>query len=138
MTLKIRTILPPHLLRELARNGDAEQRNDALMTLSMDSTFRNVRSELLPSVQLLTRQPAATLPPGVKRREIYDAQNKEALPGEAVRLEGAAAVKEVAVNEAYDGLGATYDFYWTVLRRHSIDDRGLPLRSEERRVGKEC
>ena len=122
-----RTILPPHLLREVARNGDAQQRNDALMTLSLDSTFRNVRAELLPSVQVLTRQPAATLPPGVKRREVYDAQNKESLPGEAVRLEGTAAGKDATVNEAYEGLGATYDLYWTVFRRHSIDDRGLPL-----------
>ena len=121
------TILPPHVLREIARNGNAGQRDDALETLALDSTFRNVRAELLPTVQVLTRQPAATLPPGVKRREVYDAQNKESLPGEAVRLEGAGQSKDVTVNEAYDGLGATFDFYWNVFRRHSIDDRGLPL-----------
>jgi Zn-dependent metalloprotease len=33
----------------------------------------------------------------------------------------------VEVNEAYDGLGATFDFYWTVYHRNSIDDEGLPL-----------
>jgi len=31
------------------------------------------------------------------------------------------------VDEAYDGLGATYNFYWEVLRRNSIDDQGMPL-----------
>ena len=31
------------------------------------------------------------------------------------------------MDEAYDGLGATFDFYWDVLDRNSIDDEGLPL-----------
>ena len=36
---------------------------------------------------------------------------------------------DVAVDEAYDGTGATFDFYWDVFRRDSIDDAGLPLLS---------
>lgn len=31
------------------------------------------------------------------------------------------------MNEAYDGLGATYDFFWQVYERNSIDDEGMPL-----------
>ena len=31
------------------------------------------------------------------------------------------------MNEAYDGLGDTFDFYWNDLHRDSIDDEGLPL-----------
>ena len=38
--------------------------------------------------------------PAAKQRIIYDAQNKEALPGRVVRNEGAPAGKDVAVNEA--------------------------------------
>jgi Zn-dependent metalloprotease len=127
MHIPPRTILPPHLLRAVARHGNEEQRAFALETLSMDSTFRTVRAEQLPTVQLFIRQPAATLPPGEQRREIYTAGNTQNLPGKPVRFEGEAAVGNVAANEAYDGLGATYDFYWRVLRRHSLDDRGLPL-----------
>jgi Zn-dependent metalloprotease len=127
MTFAPRTILPPHLLRHIARNGDAKQRAFALETLSMDSTFRTVRAEQLPTVQLFIRQPAATLPPGEKRREIYTAGNSQNLPGKPARFEGEPPTSSPAVNEAYDGLGATYDFYWQVLRRHSLDDRGLPL-----------
>jgi Zn-dependent metalloprotease len=31
------------------------------------------------------------------------------------------------VNEAYDGLGATFDLFWESYQRNSIDDEGLPL-----------
>jgi Zn-dependent metalloprotease len=31
------------------------------------------------------------------------------------------------VNQAYDGLGATYDYYWSVFQRDSIDGQGLPM-----------
>jgi Zn-dependent metalloprotease len=122
-----RSILPPYILRAVASRGNDEQRLLALETLSMDSTFRTVRAEQLPTVQILQRHAAATLPPGEKRREVYDAKNTQNLPGSPARFEGEKASQDVAVNEAYDGLGATYDFFWQVLRRHSIDDRGLPL-----------
>jgi len=44
-----------------------------------------------------------------------------------VRNEGAAATNDPAVDEAYDGLGHTFDFFWTIFQRNSIDDEGLPL-----------
>jgi Zn-dependent metalloprotease len=44
-----------------------------------------------------------------------------------VRTEGERAVGDVAVNEAYDGLGATFELYADVYDRNSIDGRGLPL-----------
>src|SRR5262249_26791494 len=34
---------------------------------------------------------------------------------------------DVAANEAYDGLGDTFDLYWEAYERNSIDDEGLPL-----------
>ena len=61
------------------------------------------------------------------QRSIYDARNAEDLPGTLVRSEGSAAGSDVAVNEAYDGLGATFAFYWDVFSRNSIDGNGLPL-----------
>ena len=41
--------------------------------------------------------------------------------------EGEDPTDDVAVNEAYDGLGATYTFYAEVFQRDSIDGAGLPL-----------
>ena len=62
-----------------------------------------------------------------KRRTIYDAGGAQQLPGKVVRKEGAASSGDVAVDEAYDGLGATFGFYLDAYRRNSIDDAGLPL-----------
>jgi Zn-dependent metalloprotease len=36
-------------------------------------------------------------------------------------------VADAEANEAYDGLGATFDLYWDAYQRNSIDDAGLPL-----------
>ena len=64
---------------------------------------------------------------GQAQRTIYDAHNSETLPGTVVRTEGAPPIGDPAVDEAYDGLGATYDFFWSVYNRNSIDDEGMPL-----------
>jgi Zn-dependent metalloprotease len=44
-----------------------------------------------------------------------------------VRGEGDPAVGVLAVDEAYDGSGATYDLFNQAYGRNSIDDRGMPL-----------
>jgi Zn-dependent metalloprotease len=46
-----------------------------------------------------------------------------------VRGEGDPPSSDLMVNEAYDGSGATYDFYQEVFDRNSIDDRGMRLDS---------
>ena len=33
----------------------------------------------------------------------------------------------MAVNEAYDGLGATFDLYWNIYQRNPIDDAGMDV-----------
>jgi len=64
---------------------------------------------------------------GQKQRTIYDTHHTQNLPGDVVRTEGAPPGDDVAVNEAYDGLGATFDLYWEIFERNSIDDAGMPL-----------
>jgi Zn-dependent metalloprotease len=49
------------------------------------------------------------------------------LPGTLVRAEGQSATGDIAVDEAYEGLGATFDFFEQVFDRNSIDDAGMPL-----------
>jgi Zn-dependent metalloprotease len=111
----------------IARNGSAKQRADALGTLSLDTTFRALRSSLQTLDPRPARRVRALMGEPAKRRSIYTANHTEDLPGELLRTEGSAPSKDVAADEAYDGLGATYDFYWEVYQRNSIDDEGLPL-----------
>ncbi len=60
---------------------------------------------------------------GEALRDIYDAQNGTQLPGKQVRKEGQPSNHDVAVDEAYDYLGVTYDFFWQAYRRNSLDNR---------------
>jgi Zn-dependent metalloprotease len=65
---------------------------------------------------------------GQPQRTIYDQkQGQVQTPGAVVRNEGQSPVGDAAVNQAYDGLGFTYDFYWTNFQRDSIDGQGLPM-----------
>jgi len=116
-------IIPPIILRNLAEKGDEEQRDLAFSGLQISAGLRGKR-EAMGSFAF-----AAAVPTGQKRRTIYDAQNKRFLPGKLVRSEGDPRSKDVAVNEAYDGSGKTYDFFMKVFGRNSIDDRGLRLNS---------
>jgi Zn-dependent metalloprotease len=51
------------------------------------------------------------------------------LPGELARAEGQPPVRDTMVNEAYDHLGITYQFFWENYARDSIDDQGMPLKA---------
>lgn len=119
-------ILPPHILRSMAQNGTPQQRRAALDTMATDNTFRALRAgpRLAPAMRKRLRAMALE---GEKQRTIYEAHNTENLPGGIVRAEGGPATGDPAVNEAYEGLGATYDFFWEAYDRNSIDDEGLPL-----------
>jgi len=119
-------ILPPHILRNIAQHGTQQQRTTALHTLATDQTFRiqRVEQNIMPPPAARSR---ALAPEGEKRRTIYTASNTQTLPGTRVRAEGGAATGDSAADEAYDGLGATFDFYWDAYQRNSIDDAGLPL-----------
>ncbi len=122
-------IVPPHMLREIAQKGNDTQREWAFQSLALSSRIRGQRD-------VLSNMTVAT-PVGTKRRTVYDGQGgaKAAdqqgneLPGKLVRNEGDPASGDPAVNEAYDGAGATYDFYHDVFQRNSVDDKGLRLDS---------
>lgn len=120
-------ILPPHILRRIAQNGSSQERASALNTLSADMTFRTLRVEQRLQPRTARRAMGVLSDEGTKQRSIYDAKSTQNLPGTLVRAEGAAATGDPAADEAYDGLGDTFDFYWEVYQRNSIDDEGLPL-----------
>jgi Zn-dependent metalloprotease len=119
-------ILPPHVLLEIARNGTPEQRAAALEALGVDTTLRVNRMVFSLLGGARGRQDVSGASPQ-KRRTIYDAGQSQVLPGKTVRSESAAPVADASVNEAYDGLGDTFDFYLNVFQRNSIDNAGLPL-----------
>jgi len=96
-------------------------------TLASDSTFRALRTSVSGQVPLATRRRRILGLQPVKQRTIFTANGVETLPGTVIRAEGGPEVDDPAVNEAYDGLGHTFDFYQEIFNRNSIDDEGLPL-----------
>jgi Zn-dependent metalloprotease len=118
-------IVPPHVLREIARRGNPAERDAALDTLALDGTIRTQRLtfQLLASAP----RPVVAAAPAQVHRTIYTADNAETEPGRLVRSEGQPPVGDQGADEAYDGLGHTFDFYLQTYQRNSIDDQGLPL-----------
>jgi Zn-dependent metalloprotease len=121
--------VPPGILVKVIREGSPEAREAALRTLAIDQTFRLARAEHVarrPSTQ--SRVSVLSARGGQPHRTIYDQKNSpEAALGTLARAEGGPAVDDPAVNEAYDGFGATYSLYWDVLQRDSIDNQGMPI-----------
>src|SRR4051794_9703352 len=126
-----RGIVPPYLLaRVVETDGDDVPARSARRSLELDAEHRNRRASS-----------AGTAPPGAANgdqprpvddgthplRTISDAHGTEQLPGDVVRKEGAGPTGDKAVDEAYDGLGATWALFREVYGRDSLDGAGLAL-----------
>jgi Zn-dependent metalloprotease len=122
-------ILPPHILISIAKNGTKEQREAALDALDIDHSMRTNRLTFSLLGGLQVPHVDSDLAAPQKQRTIFDAKHTQTLPGQMIRSEGQAPVTDSAVNQAYDGLGDTYDFYLDVYQRNSIDNKGLPLKA---------
>ena len=121
-------ILPPDLILRIAQQASPEERLALLHTLELDHSFRQARAEIA------ARHVAGAAPSGpitvggTPHRVIYDQQHSTATtPGTLMRAEGGPAVADQAINDAYDNFGFTYDLYWQVFHRNSIDDRGMTI-----------
>jgi len=111
------------MLRHLADASQGAERQKLLDAALLSERLRGQRSVM--------RQMLLASTAGEKRRTIFDCRHKQSQPprGKLVRGEGAQAGKDVNVSEAYDNSGTTYDFYSEVLKRNSIDGRGMRLDS---------
>lgn len=119
-------VVPPHILTRVAEHTEDEASGTARATLE------HMRELATGRAATLLERPAATAPaagPLRKRRNVYDAQHRFRLPGKLVMSEHKARSRDVEVNEAYDGSGATYDFFAQIFKRSSIDGRGTRLDS---------
>ena len=117
-------IVPPYVLAHLARLSDPRFKRiaeAAMRTLMFSERLRGERQAIGHIA------PRAATPTGTRRRTVYDARQGAGLPGELIRGEDDAPSKDVAVNEAYDGLGATYDLFFDRFGRRSIDGKGMRL-----------
>lgn len=120
-------VIPPYVLESVARNGTPAQRASAMQTLATDQTIRARRATQPRTAPRAPRRPSLPALEPQAQRTSFHAHNSQTLPGDAVRVEGGPSTGDPAADEAYEGLGATFDFYHAVFERDSIDDEGLPL-----------
>jgi Zn-dependent metalloprotease len=122
----VNCIVPPYMLRAMMESEETGVRESAIRTL-LASTRLRAQREVVGALRTVV--PTATAQG--RRRAVHDAAGRELnrlqLPGRLVRGEDAASTNDEVVNEAYDALGHTLDFYDRALGRRSIDDRGMPL-----------
>ena len=123
-------ILPPYVLQQIAVNGNERQRRSAGTTLLLDQSIRLARAVSVEA-GLTPRAFAPRAAVGIEAegpdRVISDAQHTQELPGVPVRAEGDPETNDPAADEAYDGLGATYELFAEAFERDSIDGAGMSL-----------
>lgn len=120
----IQCIVPPHMLDQIEQNGTEAQKEIARQAQEASREIRALRVSLMAAPEDV----AAVTAVG-KERVVYDAGQGTSLPGARVRGEGEPTSGDPAVDEAFDGAGATYDLYHDEYERDSIDAAGMRLDS---------
>ena len=119
------SIVPPYLLSRIAERPDrlasaADAARRTLMEFTSVAEARQLgRTAKAPS--------SGTAFSPKLRRTVFDAMQRQELPGREVRAEGSGPSGDPAVDETYDGLGATYALYEDAYGRSSVDGAGQPL-----------
>jgi Thermolysin metallopeptidase, catalytic domain len=118
-----------YMLREIARRGGQAERDGALDTLGVSATLRSARTQAEARRAAIgpPRSPTAALRVPKVDRVIRDAAGSEDLEAPIVRREGDPDSGDPAVDEAFEYFGATWDFFFEVFARDSIDGEGMTL-----------
>jgi Zn-dependent metalloprotease len=139
----IHCIIPPYMMDRIeTKKGQvsARLRSKAEAASSRSNKFRrqraavDIHSALFSAIDPKskdkskeTKARVAAAAAAKPNRQVYDAGQTENLSGTLVRSEGEPPSDDPAVNEAYDGAGATWAFYWEEYKRNSLDDQGMSL-----------
>ncbi|MDC9589765.1 M4 family metallopeptidase [Xenorhabdus sp. XENO-10] len=119
----IYSLIPPFVLEHISDDCDACTNQYVLKTL--DHVYQLMNP---PAEETISQQEDLVGKDDKLHRTIYNAKHKEKFPGEELsRSEGMSESSDVAVNEAYDYLGKTHEFYKTVFGRNSLDNEGIKL-----------
>ncbi len=126
------SIAPPDMLGRLAVTGNADQREAAVRALATSAAIRSQRAvmgHLNRQLNLNISQLVGFAATPERRLTVYDNQTngRTFLPGVRIRGWGEPPASDEAVNQAYDGSAATYDFYRDILGRNSLDGAGQEL-----------
>lgn len=120
-------IVPNSIYQTLLKTGDSEQKALAAQALTAIKTFAYSCTPIFQQHLQILNEGKPEAEEEAVNRSIYDAQNGHELPGKLVRSEGQSGKNDIAVSEAYDGSGTTWEFFHKVFGRNSIDNAGMKL-----------
>jgi Zn-dependent metalloprotease len=126
----VHCVIPPFMLEKLAQSSNTKVRDTAIDNLQMGARVRAQRSFVSTLSSDITGYEAVIGAPRMNRK-VYDQGRRNPpdryLPGKLVRFEGGPASKDAAVNEAYNYAGSTWQLYYKIFGRNSLDDKGMAL-----------
>ncbi|MCA1673418.1 MAG: M4 family metallopeptidase, partial [Actinobacteria bacterium] len=122
-------LVPDYVLREIARRGGETEREAALDSLGVSATLRSARTQAEAGRAAIgsVRLPSAALRAPRVDRVIRNAAGGTDLAAPVVRREGDPDSGDPAIDEAFEHFGSTWDFFFDVLARNSIDNAGMTL-----------
>ncbi|KAM3548608.1 hypothetical protein ARSEF4850_009314 [Beauveria asiatica] len=126
-------IVPPHVFRQIsdAEANDEKTRKRAKDNLEhVEGVIAQYKSSQGTEKDAQDGLGAKVKPGEETSRAVYDAQhtiNEDSLPGKLVRKEGQKAVKDKAVNEAFDNVGSTLKFYKDHFNWISTDNKNAEV-----------
>lgn len=137
----LQCIIPPYMRMKLIASAETELSvlKARLTCFSVDEELRgrrgtyaklNHHQKQVLALQQLNDQVALSAIPAAQAavsREVYSAENENDLPGKLIRTEGAKVTGDIDVDKVYDSAGATWDFYYSLFGRNSIDNAGMKL-----------
>jgi Zn-dependent metalloprotease len=118
------SIVPPYMLEKLATHEDPEIRRSARATLQGMERARSLRAGMAGNLNVA---PVAAIVNVMKTRRIFDCEGTSDPSRKLVMNENDQAPGDVAVKEAYEYAGLTWDFFNKFFNRNSIDGRGMTM-----------
>lgn len=115
-------IIPPYIIKNILERGSPIQKQQAVKVLEHSTIIRSQRRNL--DVGEIIHFPASEVR---KQRLIYDAGFNTDLPGRLIMSEGDISTADIAINEAYEGSGKTFDLFYDIFGRNSIDNNGMNM-----------
>ncbi|KAH9993013.1 Metalloprotease [Xylariaceae sp. FL0662B] len=124
------SIVPDSMLEHIASSEDVDEETRAYAKRDLEH-IRKVQAKYQQVQGLRTETSEAqtvAASDAIEKsyRAVYDMNqnsNESELPGKVVRVEGQEAVKDEAVNEAFDNSGHVLKFYADIFNWHSIDNK---------------
>lgn len=113
--------VPPYLLRRVAESSPERRLvGGGRSTLAVDERLRSRREAASAATPPLA-------PDTGGNRVVYDAGGAEDLPGRRARDEDDPPTGDLAVDEAHEHSGVSWDLFADVFGRRSVDGQGTPL-----------